>query len=184
MKIDKVKLWGTILGVILFIILVAGFTYAYLLSRVETDLTTGSGKYMIDYSIVQDIESSTLSPSTSKEGGLHGKVRAKLSKGSVTSKLNLYITPSVIEGLNVNDALKYEVYVEGDDTFYEHGTFKDALNGSPIAVVENYSLTDDSNYTIFDIYIWLDNDSVTSSMVGKTFGASITADSVSVTGEF
>lgn len=108
---NKVQLIGTIVGVLLFIALIAGFTYAYLLTRTEKTLTTGSGKFSIDYAIVQNITASSLSPSTSKTDGLHGIVKAKLSTGSVSGKFNIYITPTTIAGLNTSDVLRYEVYV-------------------------------------------------------------------------
>ena len=85
----KAKVIGTILGVILFIALIAGFTYAYLLSRVEKTVTTGSGKFSIDYQIVQNITSSSLSPSSNKDEGLHGIVKSKLSENSVAGKFNI-----------------------------------------------------------------------------------------------
>ena len=52
---NEAKIIGTILGIVLFIVLVAGATYAYLLLKSETDLTTGTGKFSIDYKIVQNI---------------------------------------------------------------------------------------------------------------------------------
>ena len=48
---NEAKIIGTILGIVLFIVLVAGATYAYLLLKSETDLTTGTGKFSIDYKI-------------------------------------------------------------------------------------------------------------------------------------
>ena len=85
---NEAKIIGTILGIVLFIALVAGATYAYLLLKNETDLTTGTGKFSIDYAIVQNITASSLSPSTSKADGLHGIVKAKLSTGSVSGKFS------------------------------------------------------------------------------------------------
>ena len=59
---NEAKIIGTILGIVLFIALVAGATYAYLLLKSETDLTTGTGKFSIDYKIVQNITATNLSP--------------------------------------------------------------------------------------------------------------------------
>ncbi len=180
----KAKVIGTILGVILFIALIAGFTYAYLLSRVEKTVTTGSGKFSIDYQIVQNITSSSLSPSSNKDEGLHGIVKAKLSENSVAGKFNIYITPSVIDGLNSN-ALKYEVYIHnGDLTTGTNGNFSTATKDKPLTIVENYDLTSTTNYVTFDIFIWLDNSLITNDMIGKTFKATISADSTAITGEF
>lgn len=183
----KIKLIGTVLGVVLFIFLVAGFTYAYLEVRTEKTLTTGSGKLSIDYAIVQDIESSALSPSTSKSGGLHGQVKAKLSTGSVPGMFNLYITPSAISsGLTSNEVLKYEVYKNENNTssLIKSGNFKNATVGTSINIA-NSKLSDSSKYTFFDIYIWLDNSLVTSSsVINQSFSAEISADSTNITGEF
>ena len=181
---NKVKLIGTIVGVILFVILIAGFTYAYLIARTEKDFITGSGKFSIDYSIVQDIDATSLSPSQDKNDGLHGIVKAKLSENSVAGKFNIYITPSIIEGLNTNNSLKYEVYINGGTTPYSTGTFNGVDVGTNVKVVDSYSLSSTSTYTTFDIYIWLDNNLIVSSMFGKKFKATISADSTSITGEF
>ena len=149
---DKTKLIGTILGVALFIALIAGFTYAYLISRVEKTLTTGSGKFSIDYQIVENITA---------EG----------------------LTPSVIEGLNTSDALKYEVYVNNSTTPYKTGDFNNAAVNNPLQIVDSYELNSSTTLTTFDIYIWLDNNKVTNAMFGKTFKATISADSTSITGD-
>lgn len=180
---NKSKAIGTVLGVLLFIILVAGFTYAYLILRTEKDLTTGSGKFSIDYSIVQNITATDLSPSTTKSGGLVGKVQAKLSSNSVAGKFNIYITPTTIEGLNTNGALKYEVYVNSSTTAYKTGSFEGITANTKLKVVDGYSLTSTSSYTTFTIYIWLDNSLVTNEMFGKIFNATISADSTAITGE-
>ena len=180
----KAKIIGTIFGIVLFCILIAGFTYAYLISRTERELTTGSGKFSIDYSIVKDITSTGISPSNSKEGGLLGTVKAKLSENSVAGKFNIYITPKTIEGLNTSDVLKYEVYINNSTTAYKTGTFNGATADNAIKIVDSYNLTSTSTYTNFDIYIWLDNNLVTNAMFGKTFNATISADSTAITGEF
>ena len=139
---NEAKIIGTILGIVLFIALVAGATYAYLLLKNETDLTTGTGKFSIDYKIVQNITATNLSPSTNKSGGLIGKVQAKLSDNSLAGNFNIYITAN-----------------------------------TKVKVGDAYSLSSTSSYTTFTIYIWLDNNLVTNEMFGKTFNATISADS-------
>ena len=169
---NEAKIIGTILGIVLFIVLVAGATYAYLLLKSETDLTTGTGKFSIDYKIVKDITATNLSPSTNKSGGLIGKVQAKLSDNSLVGNFNIYITPKTIDGLNTNEALKYEVYVDNSTAAY-----KNITANTKVKVVDAYSLSSTSSYTTFTIYIWLDNNLVTNEMFGKTFNATISADS-------
>ncbi len=181
--VRKAKLIGAVLGVCLFCCLIAGFTYAYFIARVEKTVTTGSGKFSIDYQIVQNITNTELAPSSNKSEGLHGIVKAKLSENSVAGKFNIYVTPSVITGLASN-ALKYEVYANGGSTSISSGNFSSATANSPLTVLSSYSLTSTSSYTTFDIYIWLDSSLVTNEMFGKTFTATISADSTAITGEF
>ena len=113
-----------------------------------------------------------MSPSTNKSGGLIGKVQAKLSNNSLAGNFNIYITPKTIDGLNTNEALKYEVYVDNSTT-----AFKNITANTKVKVVDAYSLSSTSSYTTFTIYIWLDNNLVTNEMFGKTFNATISADS-------
>lgn len=183
-RMKKAKLIGAIIGVILFSLLVAGFTYAYLLSRVDKTLTTGSGKFSIDYQIVQNITSNSLTPSTDKGEGLHGIVKAKLSEGSTHGKFNIYITPSVIDGLN-SEALKYEVYINDGGTITgTNGDFSSSTANESLTIVQSYDLVSTTDYVTFDIYIWLDNSLITNDMIGKSFKATINADSTAITGEF
>lgn len=178
----KIKLIGTVLGVVLFICLVAGFTYAYLQARNEKTITTRSGKLSIDYVIDTNISAEKLSPSTDKGGGLHGIVKAKLSTDSVPGIFNLYVTPSTISsGLTSDEVLKYEVYI--GSTKIKEGNFMNRTANEPINIASQ-KLTSSTSYTVFDIYIWLDNSLVSSNTINTRFDAVITADSTNITGEF
>lgn len=166
------------------IILVAGITYAYITSKTEKNITTGTGKLDIDYSIVQNITSGSISPSNTKEDGLHGIVQAKLKTNSVASTFNLYITPSKLANELKISALKWEVYgTNNSQTVYTNiGDFSTASINTAIKIVDSYELL--STDTTFDIYIWLDGNLVTGSVVGKEFTATISADSTPITGSF
>ena len=93
-----------------------------------------------------------------------------------------------IDNIKINqssNALKYEVYIHnGDLTTGTNGNFSTATKDKPLTIVENYYLTSTTDYVTFDIFIWLDNSLITNNMIGKTFKATISADSTAITGEF
>lgn len=180
------KKWYGVLvavGTVLLIGVVFGATYAYIVARTnEVTANTGTGKL----DVVYNVDSGTtgeLIPSTSREDGLKSVATAKINTGSVPAAFNIYITPTVIEGLAVA-GLKWEVegYVSGNSApvYSNNGNFDGATANKAIKIVDGYNLT--TSETTFNIYIWVDNSLMNSSMAGKKFTAKISADSVPVTG--
>jgi len=165
-------------------IIVAGITYAYLASITETSISTGSGKLDVDYNIVKNIETGSLAPSNSRTDGLNGVVTAKLGSNSVPGAFNLYITITKIDTELRIPGLKWEVDINYNGSTVDTitGNFNNANVGDKITIVDAYELT--TTDTTFDVYIWLDGNLITGSVVGKEFGATISADSVSITGQF
>ncbi len=172
-----------ILAVVLGSILVAGGTYAFLVASTSAKETAAnSGKLDVDYTITDNITGSLL-PSTVRDKGLKTIATAKLGEGSVPASFNIYVTPTVIDGLDVA-ALKWEVEGTsgGKKVYTNNGTFEGATKGEKIKIVNSYVLT--STDTTFDIYIWLDGSLVTDELLGLRFAASFSADSVPITGAF
>lgn len=170
--------------VLLLIVIVGGATYAYILGRTnEEEVTNNSGMVDVDYTINENITGVQLIPSDSKSGGLHSVATAKLKEGSVNAGFNIYITPSVIEGLDIS-ALKWEVIGtnNNEEVYTNSGNFSGATMGNAIKIVDSYALK--STDTTFDIYIWLDASLITTSIDNKQFKATISADSVQITGNY
>lgn len=169
--------------VILGSILISGFTYAYFTASTNKEKVTGNtGKLDISYNISENI-TGTFIPSTSREDGLKSMATAKINSGSIPAAFNIYITPTVIDGLTI-EALKWEVEgISNNSVVYTNsGNFSKATVGTPIKIVNNYALK--SVDTVFNIYIWIDGNLLTSSIGDKRFSAKITADSVPITGQF
>lgn len=183
----KDKLIGYILGVILFIALVAGVTYA--LFRFATNagnVQTTSGKLDIDYNISNANLTGTLIPSSSRSDGVMESITAKLKTGSVTGAINIYINPTEIVGLPLG-ALVYEVdVIDTSSNVIDHysGNLGSATINTPYKIVNAYDLS--TNLLTFNIYIWLNGELLNNENYNSTnhFNAVITADSVPVTGEF
>lgn len=181
----KAKLIGYILGVILFIALVAGVTYA--LFRFTTNsgnVGVTSDKIDVDYTISNANLSGTLFPDTSRSDGIMESVTARLNTGSANASLNIYITPTVINSI-APEALEWEVDVintSSEVVNHYNGTFNGAVVDIPVKVVNNYALS--GNLLTFNIYVWLNGDTLTTIGSTNNFTATISADITPITGEF
>ena len=181
----KAKLIGYVLGVILFIALVAGATYALFRFATESgNIGVASDKIDIDYTISNANLSGTLFPDTSRSGGLMESVTARLNAGSAPASLNIYITPTVISGISPS-ALEWEVdVIDASSNIINHysGNLSGAVVNNAITVVNDYALS--SNLLTFNIYVWLNGDNLTSINSNNQFIAKISADTTPITGEF
>lgn len=174
----------SIVVVLVMILVVGGFTYSFLVSQTNEENVdnVNTGKLDVIYSISGDI-TGTLLPSSSRSSGLISTATARISEYSVPAAFNLYITPTIIDGLNIS-ALKWEVegIKDGNIVYSNSGNFSGATVNTPIIVVNSYNL--DITDTTFNIYIWLDGSMLNSSLGDKRFVAKISADSVPITGSF
>lgn len=160
-------------------------TYAWLtLVTNSVTVESASGTLDIDYNISNANLGGTLIPSATRSGGVMESVTAKLNTGSVDSSINLYITPTLITGIS-SAALMWEVDVvntSGAVINHYSGDFSSAVVDTPIKIVDGYSLS--SSLLTFNIYVWLDGSRLNSINSTNRFTATITADSVPITGEF
>ena len=82
---DKSKLLGTILGIVIFILIVAGFTYAALnWQSGKVNLGITSGCFDIYYDKGQDI-SGQLNPSSSYTDGLFATIKINIKNSCTTN---------------------------------------------------------------------------------------------------
>lgn len=187
----KKKIVISIISILLLIVVVGAVTYAYIVSITnEGNTTTESGMLGINYGEPDDI-SGNFVPSTDRSGGLSTSATASLKDGSVGAILNMYITPTALTNLNI-PALKWEAegIRNGEVICSGSGDFSNAVVGEPISLFVN-DVTDNiddcilsTDETTFNIYIWLDVSLLNTSLGGVSFGATIGADSVNITGNF
>lgn len=185
----KKNLIISICAVLLIVCVSVSSTYAYLLATTnEGEASTGSGMLGIIYSPPGDI-GGVLTASIDRSGGLFTTTTASLETGSQRALFNMYITPTALTNMNI-EALKWEA--EGlrdtnddgvDDVVCSlSGNFKNAEVDKAIKIINGCEL--DYEATTFNIYIWLDSNTLNTSIDGATFGATIGADSVNITGTY
>lgn len=178
---NKKNIIISILIVLVIILLVFGSTYAYISAVTnQVNAGTGSGKIDINYN-VNPLTGNLLS-SSSREKGLSTTASVSLKSGSVDALFNMYITPTVINNLDI-PALRWEVEgIIGSEVVYiNSGDFDDATVNEPVKIVDSYDLS--TTVTTFNIYIWLDESLITEAISNVNFNAKIEADSVPVTGD-
>lgn len=183
----KKKMIFSILIVLAIIVLTVGVAYAYFRFVTNSgNVATTNGKLDIDYNISNANLTGTLIPSSTRSGGVMESATAKLNAGSVNAGINFYITPTAISGIPLG-ALSWEVdVIDTSSNTLNHysGDFSTATLNTPYKIVNAYNLT--SNLLTFNIYIWLDGSKINNENFdsNNSFTATITADSIHVTGEF
>ncbi len=169
---NKKKLIGTILGVVAFVALVAGVTYAWFTWASENTTINGqSGCFNIVYDKGTDI-SGTLTPSINYEGGVNTTVKINISNAC-------NITGEATISLNTNDettipltqgALKYAVYQGADEI--STGTISQKGNIDLATVTLTRAATATTEYTV---YVWIDGSLSDNSFVGTSYSGYIHA---------
>ena len=152
---EKRKIIGAFLGVVLFLVLMAGISYAYLAFSKSTtsDNMSKSGKIDVVFTSGADL-TGALRPSSDKEGGISSTSSIRITTGSLPAKGILKLNITSISTEIATSALKWEVYKDSETTPYNSGDFNGVSSGDIIEIVKDYQLTTtDTNFTI---YIWLD----------------------------
>lgn len=182
---NKKKIIITSLIVSIVVLIVAGFSYAFIVAMTnEGDVGTGSGLLDINY-IAPDttvFDNSIIVPSSNRNFGLNTSASASLKDGSLNTLFNMYINPKSLTNLDI-PALKWEVegVMNGQIVYTNSGNFDKKVVDTKFAIVDGYNLSTD--ITTFNIYIWLDESLVTSQIESASFSIGISADTIQLTGD-
>ena len=171
----KTKLIGYIIGVLFFIVTIAGVTYAMYRYVLFADLninatTKGLDKY-IEYTKGVNINGSTLNPGTSYTSGSGATVSFYKKNDTYDIYGHIYFDiVSINSSLASSGALKY-VIIDNNDNLVGEGSISNVSNGDSLLAVSNISLvTSPSSYTV---YVWLDEELYDSSFASSTFNINI-----------
>lgn len=173
---NKEKIIGTIIGVILFISLIAGITYAYLNWNSDKINYKGSSKcFDIYYAKGTDITGAIM-PSTDYKGGLSATVKFNV-KSSCNIKANgkLY--------LNTSDETSNNLYREGLLN-YQVLRGSVAIGGGSITKSGETEINlgelikGSSASTTYTIYVWIDYYLVENSDANSLYNGSIRAEAI------
>ncbi len=176
---DKKKVIGTIVGVVAFIALVAGATYAWLtnaLTVTNANYNTRTINFNVNYTKGTNVTSlptlGTATPSTAQSL----IVKAGLATGSAPGNLTVYLNTSTNNALITDHVIKYSWCItscSGTD-FADHTGTITATGQTPI--ITNTPLQ--SSQLDYIVYLWLDGDSITSTHTtspNNTFSGYISA---------
>lgn len=195
----KEKTIGVIIGIIVFIAIVAGLTYAWFVWQSEATTIGGSTTFFdVDYIGGAAINNNELASSIDKSGGASTEVVIKKKNGSIdgVATLTLNITTLTQNADSLSEygeidfsAIKWEVYKSiNSESPYTYsdipgwtGTLqgKGTTTGTTLALFDNETLSD--NNVAYKIYIWADAELSTNAYIGTNLVSYITASAVQST---
>ncbi len=195
----KEKIIGIIIGIIIFIIIIAGMTYAWFVWQSETTAIGGSTTFFdVDYVSGAAINNNGLISSTDKTGGASTEVVIKKKSGSLNgiATLTLNITTLTQSANSLSEygvidfsAIKWEVYKSTNsaspytysNTPSYTGTLqgKGTSSGTTLTLFDNEALSE--NNVAYKVYIWADAELSTNGYIGTNLVSYITASAVQTT---
>lgn len=176
----KAKLIGTIFGIILFMVLIAGFTYAWVSWKSDNININGTSKcFNIDYGISQQIgsasEKGSLEMTSSYSEGLSAKVSLALKSNcaNVPGTATLYLNTSSASSNILKGALKYTVV--SNETILSSGVINTTKK---ITLLSDISVTS-TIPTTYTVYVWLDGSIADNSYANLNYNGYISAEAIS-----
>ena len=184
---DKKKLVGTIVGVVFFVALIAGATFAWLTFAINvTNNTVSSGtmNFSVSYSngngsITNVPILGTATPTTAS----HVTITANKVSGSAPGNLTLYLntTTAEINDLIEDGAIHYAVCVE-ECTAIDGDSLAENVHTGTITSLERTPLLADtplqSTATQYHVYFWLDGEIITDTHIDQSYAGYISAEAV------
>ena len=171
---NKTKLYGTILGVVLFILLISGLTYAALeWQSTKTNIKLTSGCFDIYYDKGQDI-SGQLNPTNVYTDGLYATIKINIKNTCTTTgegTLYLETLSSTSSNLYRTGLLNYQVVKDGTATNLKGNITKSGAIALDIGTLTKAS----SASTTYKIYVWVDKELVINSDANSKYYGKIRA---------
>lgn len=171
------KVIGTILGIILFIALIGGLTYAYTIwSSQNINRKVSSECFDVLYDKGNDL-SGAIIPSLDYTGGLYATVRMNINtECNVNAKGILYLETSEDTSSNLfrEGLLNYQV-VRNEKTLIASGN----ITESGVIAIDLGSLAQTENaFTRYEVYVWLDNNLIQNADVNSVYYGSISSEAI------
>ena len=202
MHIEKRKVYGTILGVTAFVLLIIGITYAIFQWVSGTSNNTN-----VKLTVSKDLESliiykqgtsiletagQTLNASENYSGGIsatiefYKKPTTKVIYGRINMEIlnMLSITNTTDANIKKTDTIKWAITTwtssNTTETLLEQGTFNGKEIGNIFPLYQNFELS--TTRTFFKIYLWFDQNAVNEelSVSGELLSTEISAEATDV----
>lgn len=168
------KLIGTIIGVIAFVALISGATFAWLTYAINVTGGTYNGastNFVVNYTKGTDISDVPIltSPTVSTARSL--VVSANKTSTSVDGTLSIKLTTTSSDILTTSGAIKYKA-CQGECADLTSNVGTVTASGT----VEIFSGVLQSSVTSYYVYFWIDAATFSNDHVGKTYSGYISAE--------
>ena len=174
---NKKKMLGTIIGVVAFIALVAGATYAWLTNNLG--ITNGiynskTMNFLVNYTNGTDIDDVPILETGTASTAKPLTVTASLAANSAPGKITIYLNTASVDSDLLNGSIKYSYCIDScGPADFDNNTQILTTSSSQVPIISDYKLT---NTPInFTVYFWLDGSKIGSDQVGKTYSGFISA---------
>ena len=180
---DKRKLIGTIIGIIMFAALIVGATYAWLTFTANVINATANGTtltYWVDYEKGENITDLPILTSATPDNTSTATITAQRPEGSIADNIKIYLTTGTTTN-NIYKAVRYVICENVCQTFDTNDikSITDTAKQLMFSGKLNEENDNDPPYPVhtYTVYFWLDAATLTNEDVGKTFEAYIHAES-------
>lgn len=170
---EKRKIYGTIIGVVAFILFIVGATYAWFTWQSGNTILSGtSGCFEIQYTNGAEI-TGAISPSSDYTGGKSTTATLNIKSTCTTEgEGTIHLTTNDTTTIDLTEnALKYAVYQGSTLVAGGEGII---TGGSQELVTVELSKT----ATTYTVYVWLDGALTDNTFVGKAYSGYIHASAV------
>ena len=184
---DKRKLIGTIIGVIMFAVLIVGATYAWLSFNANVTNTVANGTtltYWVDYGKGNDISDMPILVSGTTSTAAEITLTAKRPQGSIADNINIYLSTNASTSddiITTSGVIRYVICETACNENFDGNTINSLTSESTIQIFSGTlsgTLEGEANTThIYKIYFWLDAETLTNSHIDKKYSGYIHADS-------
>ena len=186
---DKKKLIGTIIGVTAFAALIASATYAWLTYNATItngNYFLGSMNFSVNYTKGTAVNAAPIltNPTASEvtSGGGHLAVVASKATGSAPGNLTIKLNTNASSNATLvsSGALKYAACIGTcTQTNLTQETYYGAVSTTgEMNIISSTPLT--AAATTYNIYFWLDSETLTSTLVGANYSGYISASATQV----
>lgn len=168
---EKRKVYGTIIGVVAFILFIVGATYAWFTWTSGTTVLSGtSGCFTIEYTNGTEI-TGAISPSTDYSGGKSTTATMNIKSTCTTEgDGTIYLTTNDTTTIDLSQgALKYAVY--NGTTEVSSGTINGDTQALATVALSKTAMT-------YTVYVWLDGALTDNTYAGLAYSGYIHASAV------
>ena len=181
---DKRKLIGTIIGVMMFAALIVGATYAWLYFTANVTNTNTSGStltYWVDYEKGTAISELPILDAPTTSNTSVTTITAKRPQYSIANNIKIYLTTTSNNTLTKSGAVKYVICENSCNATFSGNTIRSVTTNSKVEIFSGSlsgTTASNSNTThTYKVYFWLDAATLVNEHVGQSYSGYLHADS-------